>query len=55
LDGKPRRSLRQQKLVEWQSLDLSLRLKAELRIPKATLDASMDKPNTEASELKLFN
>ena len=32
----------QQKLGEWQHLELSSRLKAELRISKATLDASMD-------------
>ncbi|MBW4656844.1 MAG: hypothetical protein KME20_27920 [Kaiparowitsia implicata GSE-PSE-MK54-09C] len=45
----------QQKLSEWQGLDLSPRLKAELRILKATLDASMDEANAAASELKLFD
>lgn len=41
----------QQKLSDWQDLDLSPRLKAELRILKATLDASMDEANAAASEL----
>jgi hypothetical protein len=45
----------QQKLSEWQQLDLSPRLKAELRILKATLDASMDEANAAAGELKLFD
>jgi hypothetical protein len=45
----------QQKLSEWQGLDLSPRLKAELRILKATLDASMDEANAAAGELKLFD
>lgn len=45
----------QQKLGEWQELDLSPRLKAELHILKATLDASMDEANAAASELKLFD
>ena len=45
----------QQKLNEWQALDLSPRLMAELRILKATLDASMDEANAAASELKLFD
>jgi len=45
----------QQKLGEWQGLDLSPRLKAELRILKATLDASMDEANGAAGELMLFN
>lgn len=45
----------QQKLNEWQELDLSPRLKAELRILKATLDASMDEANAAAGELKLFD
>ena len=44
----------QQKLSEWQALDLSPRLMAELRILKATLDASMDEANAAAAELKLF-
>jgi len=44
----------QQKLNEWQGVDLSPRLKAELRILKATLDASMDEANRAADELKLF-
>lgn len=43
----------QQKLNDWQQLDLSPRLKAELRILKATLDASMDEANAAASELNL--
>ena len=45
----------QQKLNDWQGLDLSPRLKAELRILKATLDASMDEANRAAGELKLFD
>jgi len=45
----------QQKLSGWQGLDLSPRLKAELRILKATLDASMDEANAAAAELKLFD
>ncbi|RYG98340.1 MAG: hypothetical protein EON57_12695 [Alphaproteobacteria bacterium] len=45
----------QQKLSEWQGLDLSPRLKAELRILKATLDAAMDEANHAAGELKLFD
>lgn len=45
----------QQKLSEWQKLALSPRLLAELRILKATLDASMDEENAAAAELKLFN
>lgn len=45
----------QQKLGEWQALDLSPRLRSELRILKATLDASMDEANTAAAELKLFD
>ena len=44
----------QQKLSDWQALTLSPRLKAELRILKATLDASMDEANSAATELKLF-
>ena len=44
----------QQKLSEWQGLELSPRLKAELRILKATLDASMDEANAAAAELKLI-
>lgn len=43
----------QQKLSEWQDLDLSPRLMAELRILKATLDASMDEANAAASQLNL--
>ena len=43
----------QQKLSEWQHVDLSPRLKAELRILKATLDASMDESNAAAAELNL--
>jgi hypothetical protein len=45
----------QQKLGEWQSLDLSARLHAELRILKATLDAAMDEANTAARELRLLD
>lgn len=45
----------QEKLTEWQKLGLSPRLQAELRILKATLDASMDEANAAASELKLFD
>ena len=43
----------QQKLSDWQNLDLSPRLRAELRILKATLDASMDEANAAAAELNL--
>ena len=43
----------QQKVSDWQNLDLSPRLKAELRILKATLDASMDEANAAAAELNL--
>ncbi|GAK72605.1 hypothetical protein [Agrobacterium rubi] len=45
----------QQKLTDWQQKDLSPRLLAELRILKATLDASMDEANAAAAELLLFN
>jgi hypothetical protein len=45
----------QQKLAEWQELKLSPRLLAELRILKATLDASMDEANGAAARLKLFD
>ncbi|MGV8951720.1 MAG: hypothetical protein ACOH2M_11505 [Cypionkella sp.] len=45
----------QQKLSEWQGFDLSPRLKAELRILKATLDAAMDEANAAAAQLKLFD
>ena len=45
----------QQKLIDWQALALSPRLRAELRILKATLDASMDEANAAARELKLFD
>ncbi|WP_275786039.1 hypothetical protein [Pararhizobium gei] len=44
----------QQKLSDWQQLQLSPRLSAELRILKATLDASMDEANAAAGKLKLF-
>jgi hypothetical protein len=44
----------QQRLSEWQGQDLSPRLKAELRILKATLDASMDEANRAAGSLHLF-
>ena len=43
----------QEKLSNWQGLGLSPRLKAELRILKATLDASMDEANAAASGLDL--
>ena len=39
----------QQKLSDWQGLDLSPRLRAELRILKAALDASMDEANAAAA------
>lgn len=45
----------QQKLSDWQNQRLSPRLLAELRILKATLDASMDEANAAAAELKLFD
>ncbi|HEY8357601.1 MAG TPA: hypothetical protein VIL30_09090 [Ramlibacter sp.] len=43
----------QHKLSEWQDMDLSPRLRAELRILKATLDASMDEANAAAAKLNL--
>ncbi|MDB5622341.1 MAG: hypothetical protein JWR39_904 [Devosia sp.] len=43
----------QQKLSEWQAMSLSPRLMAELRILKATLDASMDEANAAAAKLNL--
>ena len=43
----------QQKLSEWRDLDLSPRLEAELRILKATLDASMDEANAASHELNI--
>lgn len=45
----------QQVLIDWQALDLSPRLKSELRILKATLDAAMDEANGAAAELHLFD
>lgn len=45
----------QQKLHDWQSQGLSPRLAAELRILKATLDASMDEANAAAAKLQLFS
>ena len=45
----------QQKLVDWQQLHLSPRLSAELRILKATLDASMDEANAAAAKLNLHD
>lgn len=45
----------QQKLSDWQKLGLSPRLLAELRILKATLDASMDEANAAAEKLHLFD
>ncbi|UVC09832.1 hypothetical protein IHQ71_04250 [Rhizobium sp. TH2] len=44
----------QEKLGNWQSQALSPRLLAELRILKATLDASMDEANGAAAKLKIF-
>ena len=44
----------QQTLRDWQNLALSPRLLAELRILKATLDASMDEANAAAAKLQLF-
>jgi len=44
----------QQKLGEWQHKDISPRLRSELRILKATLDAAMDEANTAAGQLGLF-
>jgi len=43
----------QQKLADWQHLDIGPRLQAELRILKATLDAAMDEANSAARELML--
>ena len=43
----------QERLSQWQDLDVSPRLEAELRILKATLDASMDEANAAASKLHL--
>jgi hypothetical protein len=43
----------QQKLTDWQDLDLNPRLRAELRILKATLDAAMDESNAAARQLLL--
>lgn len=45
----------QQRLGEWQALNVSPRMKAELRILKATLDATMDEANAADSELELFD
>lgn len=45
----------QQKLIDWQQLQLSPRLLAELRILKATLDASMDEANAAATKLNLLD
>lgn len=45
----------QQKLSDWQGQDIGPRLRAELRILKATLDASMDEANTAARELRLLD
>jgi CHAD domain-containing protein len=45
----------QEKLGNWQHQALSPRLLAELRILKATLDASMDEANSAATKLELFN
>ena len=43
----------QQRLGDWQSLDITARLKAELRILKATLDVAMDEANEAARQLLL--
>lgn len=43
----------QEQLADWQSGELSPRLRAELRILKATLDASMDEANSAARDLML--
>jgi hypothetical protein len=43
----------QQKLADWQNLDIGPRLSAELRILKATLDAAMDEANAAARQLLL--
>jgi hypothetical protein len=45
----------QEKLGGWQTQTLSPRLLAELRILKATLDASMDEANNAAAKLNLFD
>jgi hypothetical protein len=45
----------QQKLGEWQTQSVTPRLGAELRILKATLDASMDEANSAAAALHLFD
>ncbi|WP_426232222.1 hypothetical protein [Pararhizobium sp. DWP3-4] len=45
----------QHKLGEWQKQQLGPRLMAELRILKATLDASMDEANAAGARLKLFD
>jgi hypothetical protein len=42
-------------LTNWQGKDISPRLKAELRILKATLEASMDEANAAAGQLRLFD
>jgi len=42
-----------QRLSDWLGQDLSPRLKAELRILKSTLGASMDEANSAASTLEL--
>ena len=43
----------QQRLADWQGLRLSPRLQAELRILKATLDASMNEANSAAAKLNI--
>ena len=43
----------QEKLADWQSWETSPRVRAELRILKATLDAAMDEANTAARHLML--
>jgi hypothetical protein len=45
----------QQRLSEWQRLEVSPRLGAELRILKATLDATMDEANSAAKALHLLD
>ena len=43
----------QERLADWQSGEISPRLRAELRILKATLDVSMDEANSAARDLRL--
>lgn len=43
----------QQRLTQWQGHDVGPRLRAELRILKATLDAAMDEANAASHQLLL--